>query len=307
MGPVPVRRAAPTRSASPFALKRGLGLLLTSIEEEIDRSVAHPMPPPNLLHDLHRDLRRLAGGLAVWGELLVPRDAADVRPMIRRIRRLARLVGRVRDRDVTLGLLEPLLAARGGASESVALRGFLGRLREDGRTGRELLRAFLTTERRGGLLDQVRASLGRPVRAGAREQIVEIFHDEWQVHRRKMHKAHRKARKHPSSERLHRLRIHIRRWRHLSSLADITKIPVPAPIEPGLRSLQDRLGRLHDLTIALTSMPPELSASAPAHRLGATLAREEAAIRRMLDRRAKARTGRRTVRRRAGPPRRRHP
>ncbi len=260
--------------------------LLGTVGHRIDLAVGLPSPPPEVLHDLHRELRRLAGGLALWAELLAPRDAADVKPIVRRIRRFARLVGRVRDRDVTLSLLEPLLAVRDRASEAGALRGFVGRLREDGRTGRELLRAFLTTERRGGLLDQSRAVLDRKPRARASEEIVRIFHEEWAVHRRRVRKARRRARKRPDIDRLHRLRIRIRRWRHLASLADLANVPAPEPVTASLRTLQDRLGHLHDLDVALTTLPEELTRSAAARRLALTLRREQASIRTLLEERA---------------------
>lgn len=277
------RRARAARSPSPVALKRGLARLVTGVEQEIDRAIEHPSPPPEVLHDLHRELRRLAGGLSLWEELLPARDAVDVKPIVRRIRRFARLVGRVRDRDVTLSLLEPLLGVRDRAAEARALRAFVGRLREDGRTGRELLRAFLTTERRGGLLDQSRSVLARTPRAGAGEQIVQIFRDEWHVHRQKVRKARRRARKHPDIDRLHRLRIRIRRWRHLASLADLANVPAPEPVAPSLRALQDRLGHLHDLDVALSSLPHELTRSAAARRLADMLRRQQALVRSHLE------------------------
>ncbi len=277
------RRARAARSPSPVALKRGLSRLVTTVEQQIDRAIEHPSPPPEVLHDLHRELRRLAGGLSLWEELLPARSAADVKPIVRRIRRFARLVGRVRDRDVTLSLLEPLLGVRDRAAEARALRGFVGRLREDGRTGRELLRAFLTTERRGGLLDQSRSVLARVPRAGAGEEIVRIFRDEWQVHRQRVRKARRRARKHPDIDRLHRLRIRIRRWRHLASLADLANVPAPERVAPSLRTLQDRLGHLHDLDVALTSLPDELTRSAAARRLAETLRRQQALVRSHLE------------------------
>lgn len=273
------RPASPARSgAGPVGLQRGLRQLLATIEKQIDTAIGHPSPPPSLLHDLHRELRRLAGGLTLWGELLAPRDAADIRPLVQRVRRLARLVGRVRDRDVTLALLEPLGGTRDSARSSRAFREFLGRLREDGRTGRELLRAFLTTERRGGILDQARDILGRAIRSGAGPQLAHIFDDEWQAHRRRVRKAHRRARKHPDPDRLHRLRIHIRRWRHLASLGEIARVAPPEPVAPGLRALQDRLGHLHDLDIALTSLPDGIARTGAARRLATTLERERRAI-----------------------------
>lgn len=270
---------------------------------EIDRAIERPTVAPETLHDLHRDLRRLSSGLKLWAELLEPRDAAELPPTIRRLRRFARLVGRVRDRDVTLALLEPLARRAGGATRG-PMHGFLGQLREDGRTGRELLRAFLTTERQGGLLDQVRASLDRKVRPGARHQIDEIFHDEWQAHRRKMRKAHRKARKRPTTTRLHHLRIRIRRWRHLASLAEIAGVSAPEPLDPGLRALQDRLGRLHDLDIALTTLPEELGRTQVARQLSTRLRLEQARTHVLIRRRAEVR---RTSAPRGGPGARKRP
>ncbi len=292
---MPSRRAGTPIPASPRALQLGLERVLAAVRQEIDGAIDRPHVPPETLHDLHRDLRRLSSGLRLWGERLAPRHAPDLPPMIRRLRRFARLVGRVRDRDVTLALLEPLARGPRRSRPDRPLGRFLAQLHEEGRTGRELLRAFLTTERRGGLLDQVGAALDRPVRAGARHQLTEIFREEWQVHRRRVRRAHRRARKRPTTDRLHRLRIRIRRWRHLASLAEIAQISPPEPLEPRLRSLQDRLGRLHDLDIALDALPAELASSPAARHLAARRELEQQRAHALMERHGSRRPAHRTA------------
>jgi CHAD domain-containing protein len=276
------RASAPSGTPSLAALRRGLRTLRLEVEREVDEATGDRPASPETLHDLHRDLRRLASGLVLWGDLLNPPDAAEVRPVVRRIRRFARLVGRIRDRDVTLALLDPLARRRAPAREARAFHAFLGRIREDTRTGRELLRAFLTSERRGGLFEQVRRIFERTPRLGASRLLVGIVHDAWRDHHRRVRKAHRKARRHPDVDRLHRLRIHIRRWRHLAALADLAAVPPPESIEAGLRTLQERLGELHDLDLARASIPDELKGSAPARAIARALEVEHRAIERQL-------------------------
>jgi CHAD domain-containing protein len=252
-------------SPGPSRLRAALLRTLASLERRIGAGLSHPTLAPEEIHEIHRELRRLTSGLAVWGQLVVGRQAASVREATGRVRRLARLVGRARDRDVTGGLLTPSgRNPRGDGLE--AWDQFLGRLREDTHTGRELLRAFLRSERQAGLFDRVRALLDVPPRADASRGLHRILAAERRLRQGKVRKAHRRARRDPTSERLHRLRIRIRQWRHLATLEASAQVPVSRP-PPSWRSLQDRLGRLHDLDIALATIPKELHDATPARRL----------------------------------------
>jgi CHAD domain-containing protein len=191
-------------------------------------------------------------------------------PLVRRVRRLARAVGDVRDRDVTLALIEREAPSPGrSAKGSEELRRFLGRLRDDASTGRELLRASLTTARRDGLFRDLRLALSVPLRGNAARELERLVRDGWKDHRRKTTKAHRRARQRPSAGRLHRLRIRLRRWRQFATLAEISRAELPERLGGGWGALQDRLGEVHDLDVAIALLPEALSRSP----LGARLAR----------------------------------
>jgi CHAD domain-containing protein len=261
------RRAVPTsQRTGPLRLRGELLRTLAELDRELESSLERSSLSPEAVHDLHRELRRLASGLTVWGRLLpLPREQ-ESREVCRRVRRLARLVGRVRDRDVTTALLRPA-ARRPRNGELRAWREFLGRLDEDTRIGRELLRAFLSSERQGGLFVRAKALVDLEPRPDAAPGLHRILADERRRRQGRVRKAQRKARRDPTAERLHRLRIRIRQWRHLGSLELASGATAHHPPPISWRRLQEHLGRLHDLDVALATLPEELGDSAPARRL----------------------------------------
>jgi CHAD domain-containing protein len=219
----------------------------------------------------------------VWGQLVASGQQEAVRQTAQRIRRLARLVGRVRDRDVTSALLAPRGRRPEANGTARAWNEFLGRLREDTHTGRELLRAFLRTERQAGLFDRVEALLGLPPRADANRGLHRILADERRRRQSRVRKAHRRARRDPTSERLHRLRIRIRQWRHLATL-EVAARAVSMRPPPSWQRLQDRLGRLHDLDVALATIPEDLGETGPGVRLKDSRRRLRKLVRTSLER-----------------------
>lgn len=253
----------PVPSTAPLRLRSALLRTVRALDHELVRASDPSGLTATTVHDLHRDLRRLASGLTVWGQLISRLREEEVEVLARRVRRLARLVGRVRDRDVTGELLAP------GPREtglSVAWWAFLGRLREDAHTGRELLRAFLTREQQAGLFDRAVRLLDLPPRADAARGLARILAEERRLRQGRVRRAHRKASRKPSSERLHRLRIRIRQWRHLATLELATRAASHHPPPASWARLQRRLGELHDLDVTLASVPRELGESAtPVH------------------------------------------
>ena len=264
---MPRRARATAEPAGPLRLRAELVRTLSTLDGEIERGLGQAALSPEDVHDLHRDMRRLASGMAVWGRLVPATRKATVEDVARRLRRLARLVGRVRDRDVTTTLVAPAGVHDPRSEELAPWHEFLGRLRDDTRTGRELLLAFLRTERQGGLFDRVRGLLDLGPRGDADQGLNRILTEERRRRQGRVRKAHRKARRRPSSERLHRLRIRIRQWRHLATLELATKATSLQPPPPSWQRLQARLGRLHDLDVALATVPEDLAESPPARRL----------------------------------------
>lgn len=220
--------------------------------------------------------------MRVWGLLLSPRDAEAVRRTAQRLKRLARLVGQVRDRDVTLGLVTragPAGAARAEAREAAR---YLARIRDEASTGRELLRVHLRTEAEAGLFLGLRQLSDRPGRRSRGARFPPLLTSELEARRRKLSRAHRRAGKRPTPERLHELRIRIRRLRHLEELADALALSPPTALPRELRGLQNLLGRIHDLDVALGSMGPKLRRSAWARRLREVRRRERATASRSI-------------------------
>jgi hypothetical protein len=138
---------------------------------------------------------------------------------------------------------------------------FWGRLRDDSRTGRELLRAFLRTERDAGLFRYIGDTLRLRPRPTATTDLSRLMALENRTHDEKVRRAHRRASRRPSSNRLHRLRIRLRQLRHVSDLTRTIEPRAAHPIPVVFRRLQDRLGRLHDLDVALATLDPELDSS----------------------------------------------
>lgn len=221
-------------------------------EEVIRRSRA----PPGTLHRFHRELRRLRTGLAVWRELVASSQGDRLATLDRRVRRLAQLVGEVRDRDVAVDLLGSVEAAARRRRDQERLERYRARLRDDARTGRELLRAMLRSESDARLFDEVVAFLTEPVRAGATRVVPRVLSEHRTRSHEKLVVAHRKARKRPSMTRLHRLRIRVRRLRQITDLAGAIDPATTEPVTGSLRSLQQGLGRLHDLDVLLERLEP---------------------------------------------------
>jgi CHAD domain-containing protein len=261
---------------------------VVTLDREIEQGIAHAVLSPEEIHDIHRDMRRLASGLSLWGRLVPALHEGSVQELLRRVRRLARLVGRVRDRDVTTGLLTPAGPATALGEELRQWHEFLGRLREDTHTGRELLRAFLRTERQAGLFDRAKGLVELAPRGDASRGLHRILAEERRRRQGKVRKAHRKARRDPTGERLHRLRIRIRQWRHLASLEMAARATANRPPPPSWRRLQGRLGQLHDLDVALSTVPEDLSDSGPALRLREKRRKLRRSVRASLERIASA-------------------
>lgn len=269
----------------------------------VDRVVEQSPPSPDALHRLHREMRRLHLGLAVWSRLLGRREREALRPTAQRLRRLGRLVGQVRDRDVVLGLLDSVETTPSDRDEGQRYHAFQSRLRDDSRTERELLQAFLRTERDAGLFDTISGLLDVAPPRTATARLRQMLHEEHDHRWERVQKAHRKARRRPSVDRLHRLRIRVRQLRHISELTSVVDPTLGRAVPVAFRRLQDHLGRLHDLDVAVLTLDLDLVDSPWGRALGERRRRERQAARAALAalslvRRAPSRA------RPAGPPRR---
>jgi CHAD domain-containing protein len=254
--------------------------LLAQVSAEVDEVIARPHPTPESLHELHRSMRRLRHALGLWERVLRPRDRSLMKPLDRRLARLSQLVGRVRDRDVMIALLEGGSLPKPKPVDVPLVARLRARWRDDSRTGRELLRVFLRSERDVHLFEQLGATLTLPPRAGAPPNLPALLDEEEADRRERVRAAHRRARRKGSATRLHRLRIQVRRLRHLGELRGQLDPDRPALPPPVVRRLQSQLGRLHDLDIVLDGIGSGLAASD----WGEALRHERRRLRRAIER-----------------------
>jgi len=242
----------------PERVAREIARILDEVSKAVDQVVAASHPSPASLHRLHRQMRRLRTGLALWESLLPSAERELLHPLDVRIKRLSRLVGRIRDRDIALSLLQRYDGRRARGRDILRVARFRARVQDDARTGRELLRAFLRSEKQARLFDDVAERLRSLPRSGSFrdvEKAVALAHARaYDTLRR----AHRKALRRPSMERLHRLRIRIRRARQFSDLAIALDPRHERPFANPLKSIQADLGDLHDLDMVLVGLEKEV-------------------------------------------------
>jgi len=253
--------------------------MLDAVTAQVDEVVARHHPTPESLHELHRSMRRLRHALGFWARLLQPGDRSILKPLDRRLARLSRLVGRVRDRDVMLALLEGGSLPAPKPADAPLVARLRARWRDDARTGRELIRVFLRSERDAHLFEQLAATLTLPPRSGAPKSLPDLLEEEAEERRDRIRAAHRRARRKASAARFHRLRIQVRRMRHLGELRSELDPEHPAQPPPVVRRLQSQLGRLHDLDIVLDGIGSGLAKSD----WGEALRRERRRLRRSIE------------------------
>jgi len=255
-------QASDGRTMRPERVAREIAGILEEATRAVDQVVASTHPSPESLHRLHRQMRRLRTGLALWEALLPSAERDLLHPLDVRIKRLSRLVGRIRDRDISLALLQRFGGKRPGRRDLLRLEEYRTRVQDDARTGRELLRAFLRSERQARLLDDVGERLRSLPRSGSfrdPQRAVALAHARTHENLRR---AHRKALRRPSMERLHRLRIRIRRARQFTDLAVALDPRHERGFSSSLVRLQKDLGDLHDLDMVLVGLDEEVRKTA---------------------------------------------
>jgi len=246
----------------PERVAREISRILEDVTKAVDLVVASPHPSPESLHRLHRQMRRLRTGLALWEAVLPSAERDLLHPLAVRVKRLSRLVGRIRDRDITLSLLQGFDRGKAKHRDVLRIERYRTRMQDDARTGRELLRAFLRAERQARLLDDVSERLRSLPRAGSfrdTQRAVAAAHARTHDNLRR---AHRKAVRKPTMERLHRLRIRIRRARQFSDLASSLDPRHERPFSTSLVRLQKDLGDLHDLDMVLIGLDDDVRKTA---------------------------------------------
>ncbi len=263
--PRPPKDAVPLVAAAPeppeFDLAPGIRTLNERIRRDAERLGIDPDPSAEALHRFHRRLRKLRVALRVVDDLLPASRRPVAEEIRRRVTRLARLVGEVRDLDVCLAHLPrpaaPPRSGRPGAGDDALRR----RLREEARTGRSLLGAFLRAEIDRGLFGDaatlVEAGAGRLKGARARRRLGRAAARA----ARRSEAARRRAGRRATIERMHEFRIALRRLHETLDLNEAAGGPGPG-FPDRLALLQRGLGGLHDLDRRLEileELGPELA------------------------------------------------
>ena len=234
------------------SLSQGLDRRRARVVRDVTQ-VTRPLPASSeSLHRLHRDLRRLGTGIAVWRELLPEEETAVAARIDRRIRGLARLAGRTRDRDVAAELLDGVASLHRKGIDGRSWRRFRTELQDEARSGRTRIKRSLRAERDSGLFDDVRRLLRATPVLSREARLSRLFSRLRAEHVARLVRARRRAARRPSMRRLHRLRVRIRELRQFDDIASAASYPgSPDRVRPD-RRLQERLGRLHDLDVLLS-------------------------------------------------------
>ncbi len=241
--------AGPVLPGERFTLADATRRVAESAARDAGRISMEPDPRPEPLHRFHQRLRRLRAAIRLVSGLRTESQAAAATETLRRLRRVARLVGEVRDFDVAIAhLSDPRLSASDHAPDE-RLESMLRRLREEARTGRALLGAFLRSEIDRGLFEDTTAVLtsggsrleGRLAWKVARTALARG--------RSRIERALKRARRRPDPDRMHRLRLELRRVHLLSDLIDDAVGRDPPGFPSRLTTLQRSLGTLHDLDL----------------------------------------------------------
>ncbi|MCI4369395.1 MAG: CHAD domain-containing protein, partial [Thermoplasmata archaeon] len=243
------RRSSPREIATAIQLREKLAQRVAAVATRLDAVGGSGSPSPENLHRFHRDLRKLRTELRPFRRALTAGARERASHLDRRLARLSQVVGEVRDFDVRLSLLKatPLRGVPDEARDEV--QEAEARLREDARTGRELLRAYARTEMESGLVH----GMSELVAPGA--ELRHLARASRAIDRalsRSSERAERalvRSRRRASPGRLHSLRVAIRRARYLTDLSNAVRPEKARGFPVTLVHLQGELGRLHDLDV----------------------------------------------------------
>ncbi|MHB8351904.1 MAG: CHAD domain-containing protein [Thermoplasmata archaeon] len=266
----PERRAVGTASRSAEKILAAARNRLQALQREVEAFLCDPDPDPEAVHRLHTMIRRLRAAYRHSRRYLRRGPAHRQQELERRLSAISRSVGALRDLDLRLHRVGEAPAGRESPAEK-RRRGLLkGRLGDEARIGRELLKARLRAEE--GLFEALGARTPMSscrILPVPRETPGRIL------------RAYRRARRRPDAERIHRLRILLREHRYLEEFLGSLPGPAPPPYPRSLNRLQQKLGRVHDLELLRAWMEREHPMD-PDGEWGRTLRTELRAERRSL-------------------------
>jgi CHAD domain-containing protein len=200
---------------------------------------------PEAIHDLRVATRRLVAVLRVWKELVPARARRDAE---RALRRLRRRIGRARELEVHIALLEERFAARAVTACPPAAE-VLERLRERLTRRRRSAARRVSPRRLRRVLRRVEAAgagLDAP-RPGTSPRALTVEHRM----AGQAASALKSASEHPDDVSLHEARVTVKKWRYtLECLGETMPGATPQPVRP-LRRIQRELGEAHDRALLL--------------------------------------------------------
>jgi CHAD domain-containing protein len=237
-------RAVHPSMPTPHALQRLLARRRHALAEHLVPALGGDV---DAVHQARVASRRLREAVPVAGAALPP---DRVRRARRRIRRLTRALGPVRELDVALHMVEELAGRQDAAADALARIRTLLEREQDAR------RAFLAhrvdeakARRLLARLEQLEAAVPPPELATDwRDELVERIRDR----ARALHSAINDAGALFSPDRLHQVRIAVKKLRYGLELAGDARVAATGRAVRQLKEIQETLGRLHDVDVLLT-------------------------------------------------------
>ena len=218
--------------------------LLDRSARELKRHLPSAIAGDDLgVHQARVASRRLREAVPVLATGLKGSKAGKAR---RKIRRLTRALGTVRELDVTLGILDTLAQAEGVPRSAVEVA--RGRVLGERDLGREVMLKRLDSVN----VDKLHRRLGSVAEAlehATDEAWRETLAARLVKRARRLSEAMDEAGQMYSPERLHQVRIAVKKLRYGLEIAAGVGVAAAAPRVRGLKRAQDLLGRMHDLQV----------------------------------------------------------
>jgi CHAD domain-containing protein len=260
----------PLAPATALTVRQAAGRIVARQVRELvsHEEAARRGDDPEAVHQMRVQTRRLRAALALFSGVVRPPTRAG-RP---RLRWLAHALGRVRDLDVIIALLEDRHLPRLQGAEAARLENLVAALKERRWRAQQRLETALARGRYGKLKSGLAAMARRPrfgKRADDDAMASRYLADAIQRSARRVTARRGMVERQPSPSDLHKLRITIKRLRYVLDFHAET-CGVAYDEERRLaRDLQDCLGELHDHDVLLGWLAEAAGGEAPAGRRAA--------------------------------------
>jgi CHAD domain-containing protein len=220
-------------------------VLAAAIGDQLDvASRAASDPGPDGIHDLRVSTRRLRAALDLWRECAPGKRLDRCR---KRLKRLGRRLGSVREADVNIERLADL--ALGRPSDAIAIEFLADSVTRERRRRARRLRQEQERSDLPGLSEEIRSELGKCLDSEPEPvSIAAVARRELARRLPALEALLEAALREPSAPALHRLRIELKKFRYsvelCASAYDGRRLP---PLVGRLKALQDALGAAQDV------------------------------------------------------------